>query len=364
MDIMSKMTTVYLDTSVAITESFLMSPYCDAFFKACGILQYTVVIPEIVIDELKGNYPKKLQEKYASFQKSKKELSKLIEISTPLPSLSDAVDSYFDLLDELIDKHGIIVTPYPDLHPKDLVEQSYKAQKPFKDSGEGYKDYIVWKSIFKKLKDGQSSSPNIFLTNNVNDFCVTGEDKNYLLHPDLSNQIEDPENIPTIYTSIKSAFETELSPHLEGMAPDKIPDLEPGEIDSMVEEFLLEDLPGRSAFGLEGVPFSNEISVSMVGPHSIDSIALKRVDNEVIINVTGSVEIEVDGFINKSDYYSDDSVDKMCVVDGNWNDHVMMVSSTVETPFEMTIFYATESSEVTGREIALPEEIQDEWPYK
>jgi len=57
------MTTLYLDTSVAMTESFLKSPYSEAFLKACSILQYNIVIPEIVVDELKGNFPKKLSEK-------------------------------------------------------------------------------------------------------------------------------------------------------------------------------------------------------------------------------------------------------------------------------------------------------------
>jgi hypothetical protein len=359
------MTTIYLDTSVAIAESFLKSPYCDAFFKACGILQYTVVIPEIVLDEIKGNYPKKLKEKYASFQKGKKELGKLVDLSAPIVSLSDAIDCYDDWLDELLHKHGVVVAPYPEMSPKELVEQSYAEKKPFKDSGEGHKDYIVWKSILVHLDGAESNSPNIFLTNNTKDFCNTDEDGTHCLHSDLSNQIDSPAHRPCIYTSIKSAFEKELSPHLEGMTLDDIPDLGPDDIVTKVEEFLLEDLPGRSAYGLEGVPFSNEISVSGVGHNSIDSVTLKRVNKEVIITVAGSVELEVDGFIDKTDYYTSESEEhNMYVVDGNWNDHVMMVSSTVETSFEMTIFYATESGEVTGREITLPEEIEDEWPYK
>jgi hypothetical protein len=262
-------------------------------------------------------------------------------------------------------KHGVVVTPYPDVSPKELVQQSYALKRPFKDSGEGHKDYVVWKSILAHLKGEESNLPNIFLTNNTNDFCDTDGDGKHILHPDLSEQIDSPAHRPSVYTSIKSAFETELSPHLEGMTLNDIPDLGPNEIDAKVEEFLLEDLPGRSAYGLEGVPFSNEITISSVGSHSIDSIALKRVNDEVIISVIGSVEVEVDGFIDKSDYYMSESEDQdMYVVDGNWNDHVMMVSSTVETTFEMTIFYATESGEVTGHEIALPDEIQDEWPYK
>jgi rRNA-processing protein FCF1 len=359
------MTTFYLDTSVAISESFLMSPYSEAFFKACGILQYTVVIPEIVIDELKGNYPKQLQAKYASFQKQKKELGKLMDLNALTVPVAEALASYDDWLDELLDKHGVVVQPYPNISAEELVRQSYVSKKPFNDSGEGHKDYIVWKSIIEHIEGAGSSPPNVYLTNNTNDFCDVDKDGKHTIHLDLAEQFANAALKPVVYTSIKSAFETELSPHLEGMKPEDIPDLGPDGINSKVGQLLLDDLPARSAYGLEGVPFSNEISISSVGSHSIDTVSLKKVDKEVIISVVGTVEVEVAGFIEKSDYYSsEDDGSNIYVIDGNWNDHVMMVSSAVETSFELTIFYETESGEVTGHEIGLPDEIHDEWPYK
>lgn len=356
------MTTVYLDTSVAINESFLKSPYCEAFLKACAILQFVVVIPEIVLDELKGNFPKKLYERYAPYLKAKKDLEKLIALDVSTPSINDSINSYYEWLEELLEEYGVVVAPYPDVTPKELVEKSYTMNKPFKDSGEGHKDYVIWKTISAHITENNSDQ-NIFLTNNTKDFCDVDENGAPCLHPDLSRHIENPVQRPRIYTSIKGAFDAELSPHLEGITLDDIPDLGAGDVDTIVGEFLLEDLPGRSLYGLEGVPFSNEISLSSIGQHSIDSVALKRVDDEVIISVAGSVEVEVDGFIDKSEYYGSDE-GNMYVVDGDWNDHVMMVSSSVDTLFEMTIFYTTQSGEVTGREITLLQEIEDEWPYK
>lgn len=141
------MANVYLDTSVAITEAFLRSPYCEAFLKACALLQHTVVIPEIVLDELRGKFPKKYTEAYDAFQKSKKELNKLIDLEAPVKSLSDAVNEYKNWLEEFIEEHGVVVAPYPEVSVKELVEQSYAAQKPFKETGEGHKDYVIWKTI-------------------------------------------------------------------------------------------------------------------------------------------------------------------------------------------------------------------------
>ncbi len=357
------MATIYIDTSVAINESFLRSPYVEAFLKACKILQHTVVVPEIVCDELKGNYPKKLGEKLSAFQKAEKDLGKLIDLDVDTTTLSDAVDAFEKWLDALLDQHGVTIAPYPEISSKELVEESYTLNKPFKTSGEGHKDFIIWKTILSGVTGQSLPPPNIFLTNNTKDFCQDGPDGTHVLHPDLAAQIEDPDLRPKVYTSIKSAFDSELAPHLEGITLDAIPDL--GTVDDLVEDMLLEDLPDRSLYGLEGIPFSNEITISSAGLKSIDSVTLKRVDDEVVVKVIGEVEVEVDGFIDKSDYYmSEEDSPNMYVVDGDWNDHVMFVSSTTDTPFDLTFFYSLTHKEITGREITLPQEIEDEWPYK
>jgi hypothetical protein len=360
------MVTVYLDTSVAINESFLKSPYAEAFLKACAILQYTVVIPEIVMDELRGNFPKKFVEKYSAFQKSKMELGKLIDLDAPIITISEAVGTYENWLDELIDQYGIVVAPYPDISAKELVEKSYGVKKPFKESGEGHKDYIIWNTILTHIASNEVNPSNIFLTNNTKDFCEVDENGSPTLHPNLAEQIDSPAHRPRVYTSIKGAFDSELSPNLEGITLNDIPNLGTQDIDSMVGEFLLEDLSNRSLYGLEGVPFSNEITISSIGHHSIETVTLKKVDDEVIISVTGNIELEVDGFMEKFSYYhhSDHEDNEIYVIDGDWNDHVMMVSSTIETDFDLTIFYSTQNSAVTGHEISLPQEIEDEWPYK
>ena len=358
------MATIYLDTSVAINESFLKSPFVEAFLKGCAILQHTVVIPHIVLDELKGNFPKKIQEKSLSLQKVGNDLGKLIDIELPAVSIKDAATGYATWLENLIEDHKIAIVPYPDISPQELVVKSYETKKPFKESGEGYKDYIVWKTILGSINSDTTTSSFIFLTNNTKDFCETCQVGDYVLHKELAIQVADPAKKPKIYTSVKAAFDKELSPSLEGMALEDIPALE-NDIDSIVGEFLLDDLPQMSLYRLDGLPFNDEFSISSIGAHTVNAVNLKKVGDEVIITVNGNVEIEADGFIDKFSFYQhEDAKVNIFVIDGNWNDHVMWVSATIETPFELTMFYSTIEQEVTGREISLLDEIEDEWPYK
>ena len=69
--------------------------------------------------------------------------------------------------------------------------------------------------------------------------------------------------------------------------------------------------------------------------------------------------------MDKHEYYSEDFKDAgIYISDRDWNDHVMAVSSTIETPFELKLFYSPESKAVTGHSLTLPEEIEDGYPYK
>lgn len=359
------MTTIYIDTCILMNESFLRSASAQAVLKACSLLKISVVVPEIVVDEALGNYPKKLSEKTKAFLKAQKELARLIDLDVQSISIANEVDQYHDWLMEFIDKYDVDVSPYPDIAPKELVEKAYEAKKPFKESGEGHKDYLVWHSIKSHIESGDTPGPNIFLTNNTKDFCEQTEEGTLVLHSVLSGQLDDKADVPKVYTSIKSFFDEELSPNLEGMDIDSLPDLGIQDIDDMTGELLLEDLPQRTAYGFEGVPFANDVSIDLVGEHKVEDVSLKKVDDDVVILVTGTVDIEVDGFIEKHAYYhdSEDGLD-VTVVDSNWNDHVMAVSKYIETAFELSIFYSAENKEVIGYEVLLPQELEDEWPYK
>jgi hypothetical protein len=358
------MPTVFIDTNIAINENFFRSAAAKAFLKACSILNIEVIIPEIVYDEVLGNYPKKLKERAKDFQKAQRELAKLADIDLIEFSVEDEIDQYEDWLIDLVEDDGVTLAPYPNIPAKELVEKSYKYQKPFKESGEGHKDYIVWKTIKDHIENQKTALPNLFLSNNTKDFGAQGENETPILHPDLAEQIEEVAKRPKLYTSLKSVFDEELAPNLEGMSLEDVPNLGAAEITNMTEKFLLDDLPQHTAFGFENVPFTNDVSISGVGEQKTTDIRLTKVNDEIVINVTGTVEIEVSGFIDKFAYYRDDNGIDVSVIDADWNDHVMAVSTTVETEFELSIFYSIETNAVIGHEISLPQEIEDEWPYK
>lgn len=349
-----------------MNESFFRSAQAQAFLKACSIIQVSVVIPAIVIDEVLGNFPKKLKAKAKAFQFAQKELGRIIELNAQDVSILEEIDAYENWLYELIEEKGVVIPPYPQVTLKELVEKSYDGEKPFKESGEGHKDFLVWETVKHHIESNSTTPPNFFLTNNIKDFGgKDGVDKD-ILYPKLAEQIEEVELRPKLYTSLKAAFDKLLAPNLQDITIEEIPDLNSGDLQRMTDEYLLEDLPQRTAFGFEGVPFGNDVFISSVGASEISEVILKKVADEVVINVSGSVEIEVDGFMEKHSYYMDFDMDggpDVYVVDSDWNNHVMAVSSSVETAFELSLFYSVADGEITGYQLSLPEEIDDDWHH-
>ncbi|WNO53178.1 PIN domain-containing protein [Stakelama saccharophila] len=355
------MTTIFIDTNIIYTENFFRPPWVKSFLKACDILQISVVIPEVVVDEVKGNFLKEIVERYQTFQKSEKYLGRLVELNPnhlDITSISAKFNIFFD---QLLDEHGVIVAPYPDISLKEIVKKSYEQPKPFKEGGEGHKDFLIWETVKCHILDASTSGSNILLTNNIKDFSKDDKKEKNTLHPDLATQIEPNALRPSIHLSMKAVLDAEIMPLLEGVEIQDIPSLGQPDIEHITDSLLGDDLPQRTAFGIEGVPFSNDVSISGVGEAKIESVKLAKADDQIVINIAGTVEIEVDGFIDKFDFYHAEEMSGVSVWDHNWNDHVAAVSTSIETPFELSVFYSLDNNKVVSHEIVLTDEIENYW---
>lgn len=354
------MTTVFLDTSVILDEQFFRSPTAAAFFKACALLKVRVVIPEVVLDEVRGNFPQWLREKRAAFLKAQRDLAKLMDFNGLEVELEKEVSAYGEWLKNFLKQAEIGIAPYPDVSAKELVEQSYVGQKPFKASGEGHKDYLVWKAIKVEIEEADSPPPHFFLTKNTKDFCSEAPDGVKILHPDLAGQIEDEARRPTVLLSLKDLFDKELAPELEGIPLTEFKELGKEEIEQQATEFLENELPQRTAMRFAGLPFNDDVLISQVLGPVFDEITLTKVGDEIVIDVSGNVELEVDGFIDKTEYYHmvDEGDVEVHVNDADWNDHVIHASTTFATPYVVTLIYSPKSKAFVGGSVQLSDEVE------
>lgn len=130
------------------------------------------------------------------------------------------------------------------------------------------------------------------------------------------------------------------------------------------QEVLEAELQDYTTYGFEGLEFSNDITIISVEEVIPENIGLKSLDSdEILINISGKIYIEANGFIDKHEYCSslEHGERDLYVIDGDWNDHVMFVSQCIYTPFQVSLSYSKAGQEITGHSIELPEEIVDDF---
>ena len=332
--------------------------------KRAKLLGLKVCIPEIVIDEVFGNFEKKLTEAKTTLKKPTKLVKALVDIEFPDIPVEDLSDQFQTWFLSLLKDNAVEILPYPDIPPKELVMKAYTKVKPFKATGDGHKDYLVWETIKANILGKHANPPYIFVNHNTSDFAEKAGDGSIVLHSELAAQIGKVASNLTYYTSLSTVFDDVLAPKLEHFNLSNIPTLL-DEIEDLTTETLMTELDFRSVYGLDGLSFGGEVTIQLIGAHDISDRKLYKVGDTIVVEVSGNVEVEADGYMDKSDYYMDEEDNKdIYVSDGNWNDHVMTVSQVVNTPFVITGIYSVETASFASQSFELPSEIEDEWPYK
>ena len=95
---------IFLDTNIIFKEHFFRSTNARALLKAARFLGLDIVIPEIVVDEVKGNFSSEFAEKLAQYEKAYRELRKLIKFDEIHVSFDDEVAEYAQWLDDHLEE--------------------------------------------------------------------------------------------------------------------------------------------------------------------------------------------------------------------------------------------------------------------
>ncbi len=347
---------VFLDTNAFYRANFFRSAFAEGFLKGAKFLGIKVLIPELVIDETKANFKSELKKKLNQYHSN---LGKLIVLSDPQTILDEEVIKYNNFLDNLLKKHRVVILPYPETPVKELVEKSYEAKKPFKAKGEGYKDYVIWQTI-KTYCDYSLGLRNRFFITADKDFYEKHSDGKFALHHELIATLKDATKAPKVILSLKDFFDQELKALLPVVDPKDIPDFN---MQETVETILESDLPNHSIYRLKGLAFDEDLDIIYVtGAPEIDYLNISEVnEDDVLIDVKGTVEIEVQGSMSPEQFYGgDDGIvdyvqDEMSGPNEDGDvDHWFVVSQEISVSFELSIVYSKKDKKITNSTINLP----------
>ena len=147
-----------------------------------------------------------------------------------------------------------------------------------------------------------------------------------------------------------------IAPHLKGLDINAIPD----DLVDHVFEFIEQNLTNYSAYAFEGVPFRNEVRIRCVNNVDIVGREIKSLDeDEVVVTFDCECDVELDGFMEKHEYFSGDH--DIDVWDPDWNDWVMAVSTDARLPVRALFTYSKREGGITGSNVEFPTEYSDDY---
>ena len=345
--------TIFLDTNVFIDAGYFRAAGAQAFLRTCKFAGFDLAVPEVVLDEVRGNFEKDLSSALVSLTKAERQVARFVEYESDEISLEEEIERFDENLEELLQVVGIDVLPYPNTTTKELVLGGYSNRKPFKESGEGHKDFLIWKSIVEDIEP--ADEPHVFVTSNTSDFAKAKTKETFEIHAELLSDL--PDGVLVLgFTGRKSLLDSHVLPRLDGWKPWNESKVEL-DIENFAERVIGKELPYKTMYGLEGLPFSNEITLLMYGSAERLVVHYALIGDQYMVRIRGESECLFDGYMEKWEYFSEYS-DTMSGTD--WNDHVVNVEAEAIVEFEIMATYDPADGELGGATLKVLNEIEDD----
>lgn len=177
---------VILDSTEICANFYLESPafklLCDAA-RSAGV---TVVVPQVVFDEVVNKFREQIEEASTKVQGSLRRLKQLLSTRTmdlPIVDSAAAAATYANKLRTRLNQFHAEVPAYPIIAHSDVVERALRRRRPFRENGSGYRDFLIWTNV---LSYATVRSSVAFVSSNKRDF---GDDESGKLHPHLLEDV-------------------------------------------------------------------------------------------------------------------------------------------------------------------------------
>ncbi len=194
---------IILDTNVIRNDLMLKSHRFKILLDFALKTGSSIVLPIIVLDELKSLFKRELIFRIRKFENAVNELAYLLPDSKILVSnfeveIDKTVDNYEQFILNKLNIFHVEKIEYKDSYLKEIIKRSNERIKPFSQKGEEFRDAILWLSILDFLQK-KNYTITIFITNNIKDFA---DESQLNLHPDLQYDLKKQNSNLQFYSSL------------------------------------------------------------------------------------------------------------------------------------------------------------------
>lgn len=368
---------VILDTNSLHNDHFLKGADIDKLSITAKKGGHIICIPEVVVQEMKKHFIKTLEQSYKQVGKGFRDFERITGENMKNPFamriLKKFTKEYEKLFRNRCKELNISILTIPKNEEDTILKKAVKRLKPFKDSGAGYPDALIWSTILQRAEkfseDEVVGSPRIiFVTNNHTDFC---ESDAYALHPDLISELNDLEINPAIIKvspNLDSAFKLIFESSDEIIRKDIMKFIESAsfyksDLNDQVIKRIMKYLPYKS-FESDEVGFPDSFESPTIDMFNEDfEFEIESIDvlseNEIAIKWNVSLTCLFDIYVPKADlaYFEDDNMPS--VYDYNWNSHYVAAQTEKKVWFTVEVIVDHILHHIQSFEMDINEEINN-----
>ncbi len=200
---------VILDTSSIIKDYYFGSPKFITLFEYLRKTAHNLILPKIVLEELKKNHTEELEKLVSGLEKISNDHLSLLRSKQNFNKFDVQKEAklYSKFLDEFVEDRDIIVPKYNPKHLEQIAIRAVLRKPPFvkgSKNDHGFKDAVIWETVKDILSDTDYNFV-AFISNNTHQFADSSK-KN--LHPELESEIELYKEKFGYFPNIESFLET------------------------------------------------------------------------------------------------------------------------------------------------------------
>ena len=179
------------DTNALYSDLFLEGPRIKTILAAEAMTGLRLMIPKIVVEELRHKVEERLQQNIKDVDNVRRELANLlgvgsfeVELNVYAEQCSAVMDRFEARIVELREQGRIL--EYPEASPVQLAGRSIYQQRPFLPKDRGMRDTIIWLTLTQYLAEHSAESLQVILVTKDGGFL---DDKKVELHESLLEEL-------------------------------------------------------------------------------------------------------------------------------------------------------------------------------
>lgn len=314
-----------------------------------------VYMPMVVYDEMVHQYVEDAKSLKSACKSIQRQMNRCCivnqyKLEIDIDSTINNRSNYEAYLKQKCEEYAIHLLPYPKVEHRDVVERKLYCKKPFKNSGGGYCDTLIWATILDFCKNIKGDDQVLFITDNTSDFA--GKDKQ--LHPELLSDLNSIGFNPNQFTLITNGHDyvnnqilplyDRLEQYLKNLGENGVigninviqlieDNISSDLINHYIQYFPEDDTPCYIPMYYENPTIQYIDEPFTFTYHNVRQLA----SHEILIQLEVKVDVDIDFYIYKGDYALIDDDKLPSVFDWDWNRHYIAASDKAEFTFKVNI---------------------------